>query len=765
MPSNSRTSKPSDENAKIAVEFSSREVKPPTLLLQDLLRAHSTFLLHHASSISALFVRTRRSKFIGILSRYWDSYLSVWNVLLHGNPAVNIYGGIKLAASGELGVGVGEEERGSGEREVLEGFVPRIDGLVDIVVSRFGYARPTKESEKDAKLTTGRPKASPTEPWLGTGAEPAAEDGAIFLGTGALSHKSLRDVTHWLEDIYSWGSNAYGVKVNPTSARRLRQKSRRSEGSAKPDAAMPVSQDATTSLPIHTISVKEDSHSPRIGSPSATPKAGSPSDDPARKGSISNTEQDRGRTTKSLRSSTSRALSDTSSTKSAKSAVGKSGKFVNFLKFGYGTHWSLGGQSPEPPESVQEPHEAGIPPKVTDLVPKESPVITRELLTPANAKESRPFDDSKGHYLVGLLGDLEEDDDDNANLKNESDSGSDNGSASRTLLRTLTVELERASDARAEADISIDFGNNEIHANASTHASSQHTNESTTSYEIQDRNKTKKLRIVVYVNQPFIYAFLFELRTSTLAYSALYKSLHHQLGPLQRPLLVSTQETLSRPEMSTTDSSNDLAAPIYDLIWDPKALTVTSTIPNIPLPIPRSEDDRGWSRMEALNTHMQVLNTYNDTRLNRRELERTAKTSRGWWVVWSRILDTEEQSDDYGDETPSGLTPTLKTETSTDSNQTATSRTSTMLQGSLYSGPAHPFLERSKRNKWVPKDKEIFLIRKASDYMGRSQGVMAASSGYLGEGLGWGSSAPAKLAQGIGVDTKRYIEGLLNMGR
>jgi len=80
-------------------------------------------------------VRIRRSKFVNLLGRYWDSFLSTWNVMLHGNPVVSVFGGIKLAASGELGMGVGEEDRGSGEREVLEGFVGRIEGLVDLVVS------------------------------------------------------------------------------------------------------------------------------------------------------------------------------------------------------------------------------------------------------------------------------------------------------------------------------------------------------------------------------------------------------------------------------------------------------------------------------------------------------------------------------------------------------------------------------------------------------------------------------------------------------
>jgi hypothetical protein len=144
--------------------------------------------------------------------------------MLHGNPIVNVYGGIKLAASGELGVGVGEEGRGSGEREVLEGFVERIDGLVDLVVSKFGDVEPEAEVGKSLKGGHLQSSLTSSKQWLGTGLEPTPEDGAIFLGVGALSRKSLRDVIHWMEDIYSWGPRAYGVEENPTLTRKPRKK-------------------------------------------------------------------------------------------------------------------------------------------------------------------------------------------------------------------------------------------------------------------------------------------------------------------------------------------------------------------------------------------------------------------------------------------------------------------------------------------------------------------------------------------------------------
>lgn len=67
-----------------------------------------------------------------------------------------------------------------------------------------------------------------------------------------------------------------------------------------------------------------------------------------------------------------------------------------------------------------------------------------------------------------------------------------------------------------------------------------------------------------------------------------------------------------------------------------------------------------------------------------------------------------------------------------------------MPTGSENSGPAHPFLDFSGKEAAVVRDKEIFLVRRASDY-GVSTG---GEVGWMG---------------GMGVDTKRYIEGLLNL--
>jgi hypothetical protein len=111
-------------NKEQEYEYSSREVSPAPLLLQQILTAYRIFTLHHGPSLSDMYVKLTTDKFSAILDRFWTRFCRNWDVLLHGNPAVDIFGGLKLAAGGELGYGVGEEDWGSGDREVLEDLVP-----------------------------------------------------------------------------------------------------------------------------------------------------------------------------------------------------------------------------------------------------------------------------------------------------------------------------------------------------------------------------------------------------------------------------------------------------------------------------------------------------------------------------------------------------------------------------------------------------------------------------------------------------------------
>ncbi|KAK5992349.1 Vacuolar fusionCCZ1-like-like protein [Cladobotryum mycophilum] len=619
-------------------EYTSREMKPAALVLRDLLRAHNIFLLHHDSSLSSLFVRTRRSKFVAILSRYWDLFLSTWNVMLHGNPIRDVFGGINVAASGELGVGVGEEERGSGEREVLEGLVGRIEGLVDLVVSRFG--------DDDADSNPKKPSKGEPEPWLGSGKEPAAEDGAIFLGAGGLSKKSLRDVTHWMEDLYTWGEHAYGVIESPTSIRRTRH--RKTPKAIDQDGK----QKSKGDLPTGAAQSAESNNPDSTQNPQPN---------------------------------------DVDQAEAGKDAdSGKLDKMVSYLTLGYGSYWSFpltGTSTPEPTNSEADQD------KSTEARPH----------LPGRTSSY----DASGHYLIGLKGAIEDEvasDPDSAPGSPDPDSENN----SRTVLRTVHVELETGGHDRPEGAVIKDFGHP-----GSPFTQSQVVGNQRAGYDSHDVNKAEKLRVVVYVNKPFIFTFLFRLRTDSLAWDALYRSLHYQLAPLRKPLLASTKYRPERPDAGPVTSS------IHDLVWDPSSLTVHSTIPNIPDYVPESY--QRWSRADAVSTHIHLLNLQSTTRSRITDLEPTRRLT-------PKSLSVIRES--------------ARSSTSSLDSQRSRQSSSSDPKGGSASSP-------------TVVGKEIYLIRRASDHIGYR---MAAD-----ETAGGGGDGAGRLAQGIGVDTRRYVEELLSL--
>lgn len=224
---------------------------------------------------------------------------------------------------------------------------------------------------------------------------------------------------------------------------------------------------------------------------------------------------------------------------------------------------------------------------------------------------------------------------------------------------------------------------------------------------------------------PFIFTFLFELHTDSLAIPSFYHSIHHQLGPLQRPLLVSTSprrvfERLSEASIPKSTTPTSRAEPIWDLVYDPANLTIHTTIPNIPELGAASARDSSlqaitapWTRAEALSVHSQILNTYSSTRRSFFDLERTCKTGRGWWVVWIKLPSQRARG--------------------------------------VHDGHTHA---------------EAFLVRKASDYV---TPATRAPRGLFGFDLSGNQPSsrggPTQLAEGIGIDARQYIDGLLSLNR
>jgi hypothetical protein len=175
--------------------------------------------------------------------------------------------------------------------------------------------------------------------------------------------------------------------------------------------------------------------------------------------------------------------------------------------------------------------------------------------------------------------------------------------------------------------------------------------------------------------------------------------------------------------------------PVYDLVYDPTNLTIRSSIPNIPDLGHYSLETSPWSRVESLNIHQRLLSTYAETRLRPLELERTCKTSRGWWIVWVRI--TEAQLPDHQDDHDSSVS--------------------------------------HDEGFSPPPAREAFLVRKASDYVSASGHARGGSGTRFFRDLGGASSpglqasrsetGPGKLVEGLGLDARRYIENLLSLNR
>lgn len=653
------------------------------MLLQQILRAHQIFLLHQAQSIAELFVRVPRPKFCGFLKRFWDDFIWSWDVLLHGNPGVDIFNGLKLAAGGELGIGVGEEEWGSGEREVLEGFVGRTEGLVDLIVSRFGDAPGSSEAVSTSSLPRSSSRDINRDRQVAKD-YPRPADGAVFSGIGALTRPSVRNISSWMEWLHIHGQDAYGVRDNPSSTSRRK---RRKIQPLKPDQHRPglpndKQQIASRVSPTQRVGSHTGHDGSAVG-PSIPPPIVA-SNKPAPVSSANSASRSDLSPSNHVRAEGDPNLDDTGPSTDT---------LMKYLTLGvYGSTWGI--PSGRPPVDRR-----GSSLRREEIGKSPTPGSGTDKLGPPGDPDT-----SGGCFLIGFQGELENDGHKemagpDAEPTTDLDITASNGDLNgRVSMRILHVERANQKDPRPSKNSDSDP-------------------------EAAAEVYFDRLRVVVYVQEPFMFTFLFELQTDALAMPSFYRSLHHQLGPLQRPLLASTSpskvsDRLWEAAAPKSTASKPSTQPICDLVYDPVRLTVHTTIPNIPEPGPATNEQAQalpWTRLEALSVHSQIMNTYASTRRKISELERTCKTSRGWWVVWMRL-------------------------------------------------PHAPH----KPNTDIDPDcfREAFLIRKASDYVSPAA---RKSSGGFGRDVSGSSASGAwgagKLAEGIGIDARQYIEGLLSLNR
>lgn len=328
---------------------------------------------------------------------------------------VDILSGIKLAGGGELGIGVGEEEWGSGEREVLEGFVSRTEGLADIIVSKFGSTLSDDHGEKEAAESGGSSKDKYS--WIGCDTCPGPYDGVIFSGVGNVSKPSLAQVSLWMEWIYRYGEDGYGVKEDPTSVRR--RKRRKAQLSSQPrgrSESKRAGRSKANSAP---------NTSRRRLSPGIPPPLVVGTDKHAAGGSAK------------PNSGVNNSTAASSPSKGALDAYALGAEtFMKVLTLGYGSTW--GNNTTSPP----------FHPRVSSLREGTDNSTSHDNSTPASEGSSvtekggiNPLDTSPGHFILGLRDDLEngDSDDDGGTGESGQDAAGKGAGRNKILLRTLNL--------------------------------------------------------------------------------------------------------------------------------------------------------------------------------------------------------------------------------------------------------------------------------------------------------------------------------------
>ncbi|KIW10597.1 hypothetical protein PV08_11561 [Exophiala spinifera] len=794
-----------ESDAAAPVEYSSREVSPSHLLLAQLVQAYRGFLLHHASSLSELWKKheNNRRLFCYQLDRYWTRFIWNWDVLLHGNPAADLYDAVKLSGGGELGIGVGEEEWGSGEREVLEGFVSRTEGLLDLIVGRYGDAPVAELAEKQDNEPHATLATTDFAPWLGNDEDPRAQDGIIFSGMGGISKRSLITVSKWMESIYMHGEAAYGVGDNPTSRskRRRKKRSARSDSSRDSDRARKQQREE-----VHPKLGSLRNKAPDLRRKAMENNAAPPGIPPPLVSAVERSLNDATARAREASQETSPQPAEGSSQKQAESgSLFGADSMMKYLSLGYGSSWTL---NPRGFSAAKDSVDATADTNDASKSPDERGAQLQEMdPTPEVSDEETPFlqrlEQSIGKFLVGLSGDLEntefEDEDDGSARSPEQDhdtgtlpASPSSSKSNRIFLRTLTIEMSpfrqtQLTDAERPSSLHNSMSDNPESAEGKTSAAA--------SVDGAQRLRLthEKVQVAVYVHQPFIFVFLFQLRTPNLTVPGFYRAIHHTLGPLQKSLLRSTdperwkdrvrEALLPSPDSSANGTPQRELPEIHDLIYDPAKMTLRISIPNIPVPgslaaeglhrtsggsvtvsgswytlgIPIGSSTSGpeksksalvksdWTRVEALNVYTHILNLWAATRsvhgtggqgADAADLERTVKTARGWWVMWMKVR------------TANSVTPV----------DAGTDMEAMLVRKSQDRGGGR---DTSRAQSGASGSSGRWLLReqpRARDVSGSSQ------DGYGQNSTGSVGATNAKgVSEGVGVDAKKWVEGLIKL--
>ncbi|KIW67058.1 hypothetical protein PV04_06335 [Phialophora macrospora] len=243
------------------------------------------------------------------------------------------------------------------------------------------------------------------------------------------------------------------------------------------------------------------------------------------------------------------------------------------------------------------------------------------------------------------------------------------------------------------------------------------------------------------------------------------------------------EDASSPPAVAETKDINE----VYDLLYDPAKSTVRTSIPNIPLPgslaaeglhrsaqnvrpltvsgswytlgIPMGSSSTGnstnspgaatlvkshWTRIEALNVYTHILSTWtatrdkqaglNDAQPHSEELERTIKTSRSWWIVWMKMLNSEQTNCSPGRNCTREAILVRRNPQEGASSSRETSRSRSEARSASSTG------------KW--------LLREQPRSREAGGGSPAPSPG---------AANTKTVTEGVGVDAKKWVEALVRL--
>jgi len=324
-------------------------------------------------------------------------------------------------------MGVGEEDWGSSERDVLEHFARRTDGLVDVMVSRFGEASPLQHAEASAEPRRLDPAQD--DPWIGSGRSAHAADGVVFSGLGTISRKSLRDLSHWVETIYSHGEYAYGVRENVTADRTKRQRKK-----LKPNSETRASTPPAPARNDRKTHLVTDSHATLpLGIPPPIVKA---------------VESSLNKASTAVEKSTD----PVPDSKPILASLGDTETWIKYMTLGYGTAWGGGGGGSSSSSSRTTAGEAQPTVQSTARKHSPSPRAMRYIEPEPDvdiAREELRLQiqlENNGYFLIGLKGDMH-----NMDMEDNDDDGNGNGN-NRIPLRTIHLEVDSPGSATGTAN-------------------------------------------------------------------------------------------------------------------------------------------------------------------------------------------------------------------------------------------------------------------------------------------------------------------------